>query len=174
MLDVLPQLGLAPLGQEFLLFQIIHIVSCLVVCLHKFHCLYDPCLAVPASTNTPVLVTDVAPVLQAASNPLNGILLQTAVVDVSAGQNAFNTRMVLDSGAVMLLVISKLVNSIRTKKLHTNVAILSLGGTTLTHTRIEDAQDRDMTVMETQFGLVLEGDSCREEALAEPKLQPAM
>ena len=66
-------------------------------------------LAAPAS---PLLVTDVAPVLQAASNPLNGILLQTAVVDVSAGHNAFNTRMVLDSGAVMSLVTSKLVNSI--------------------------------------------------------------
>ena len=43
------------------------------------------------------------------------------------------------------------------------------------HMRIEDAPDRDMTAMETQFGWVLGGDSCREEALAaEPQPQPAM
>ena len=66
-------------------------------------------------------------------NPLNDIFLQTAVVDVSTGHNAFNSRMVLDSGAVMSLVMSKLVNSIRAKKFHTDVAILSLGGTTPTH-----------------------------------------
>ena len=41
--------------------------------------------------------------------------------------------------------------------------------------RIEDAPDRDMTDMETQFGWVLGGDSCREEALAaELQPQPAM
>ena len=59
------------------------------------------------------------------------------MVDVSAGHIAFNTRMVLDSGAVMSLVTSKLVNSIRAKMLHTDVAILSLGGTTPTHTKVE-------------------------------------
>ena len=54
-------------------------------------------LAAPSSTNAQLLVTDIAPVVQAASNPLNGILLQTAVVDVSAVHNTFNTTMVLDS-----------------------------------------------------------------------------
>ena len=41
--------------------------------------------------------------------------------------------------------------------------------------RIENAPDRDMTAMETQFGRMLRGDSCREEALAaEPQSQAAM
>ena len=41
--------------------------------------------------------------------------------------------------------------------------------------RIENAPDRDMTAMGTQFGWVLGGYSCREEALAaEPQPQAAM
>ena len=64
-------------------------------------------------SSSPLLVTEVAPVLQAASNPLNAILLQTAAVEVSSGNNnSYSTRMVMDSGAVMSLVTSRLVNTI--------------------------------------------------------------
>ena len=89
-------------------------------------------------SSSPLLVTEVAPVLQAASNPLNAILLQTAAVEVSSGKNySYSTCMVLDSGAVMSLVTSRLVNTIRAKRLHTNMAILSLGGTTAAHNKVE-------------------------------------
>ena len=90
-----------------------------------------------SSSSSPLLVTEVAPVLQAASNPLNAILLQTAGVEVSFGNNSYSTRMVLDSGAVMSLVTSRLVNTIRAKRLHTDMAILSLGGTTAAHNNVE-------------------------------------
>ena len=39
------------------------------------------------TSSSPLLVTEVAPVLQAASNPLNAIFLQTAAVKVSSGNN---------------------------------------------------------------------------------------
>ena len=89
------------------------------------------------SISSPLLVTEVAPVLQAASNPLNAILFQTAAVEVYCGNNSYSTCLVLDSGAVMSLVTLRLVNTIRAKRLHTDMAILSLGGTTTAHNKVE-------------------------------------
>ena len=56
------------------------------------------------SSSSPLLVTEVTPVLQAMSNPLIYAIL-LAAVEVSSGNNSYSTRKVLNLGAVMSLVL---------------------------------------------------------------------
>ena len=110
-------------------------------CGRKHHCLlHQPALSkaaspAPATTNqqTPTnvrQVTDVAPVLQALNNSPGSVLLQTALMDVSTEWKETRTRVVLDSGAAMSLITSKLANTLKARRQKSNIYIAGLGGST--------------------------------------------
>ncbi len=78
----------------------------------------------PALTNLPSVqtddnvrhVNDVVPVLQALNNSTGSVLLQTAFVDVSSKRNVQRTRAILDPGAAMSLITSRLAYTLKNHK----------------------------------------------------------
>ena len=72
----------------------------------------------------------VAAVLRSMQNCLtNSVLLQTALVNISTGNQQQKTRAVLDSGTAMFLITSRLANTLKASRKPSLISIMGVSGT---------------------------------------------